>query len=162
VADVGCGAGDFLGFLRAQGWRGTYDGFDIVPEMVEAARRKQRGRGGRFVVRDVLAEGFERRYDYVVASGTFNLRIAEHERFFRRMIEAMYAACRRGVAFNVLQPVPCETERDRAYDAFYQRSYFGVSPVELLTLCHGFCPRVELVESERLRLETTVLLRRPA
>lgn len=163
VADVGCGVGDLLGFLRGQGWRGgTYVGFDIVPEMVAAARRKQRGRHGRFEVRDVLAEGFPHRYDYVVASGTFNLRIEDHDRFFRRMIEAMYAACRRGVAFNVLQPVPRETEREKAYDAIYRNSYFGVGPAELLTICHGFCPRVELLTSERLRLETTVLLRRPA
>jgi trans-aconitate methyltransferase len=129
VADLGCGAGDFLGYLRERAWRGrVYHGFDIVPEMIDAARHKQRGRGGHFEVRDVLADGFPRRYDFVVASGTFNLRIEDHERFFRRAVEAMYAACRRGLAFNVLQPVPRLTERDRAYDVRYQRSYFTVAP----------------------------------
>jgi SAM-dependent methyltransferase len=160
VADVGCGVGDLLRFLREGGWRGrVYHGFDIVPEMVEAARTKQRGGDGRFEVRDVLADGFPRRYDYVVASGIFNLRIEEHDRFLREMVEAMYAACRRGVAFNVLQPVP---GREKAFDAFYRRSYYGASPAALLALGASLGARVELAFSESLPGDTTVLLRRPA
>jgi SAM-dependent methyltransferase len=163
VADVGCGVGDFLGFLRAEGWRGRrYEGFDIVPEMIQAARRKQRGRGGRFEVRDVLGDGFPRRYDYVVASGTFNLRVEDHDRFFRRMVEAMYAACRCGVAFNVLQPVPRATEREKAYDVSYSRTYFGVTPAELLALGAAIGGWVELAFADSLPGDTTVLLRRPA
>jgi SAM-dependent methyltransferase len=162
VADIGCGVGDLLGFLRGEGWRGrVYDGFDIVPEMVEHARVKQRGRGGRFEVRDVLAEGFPRHYDYVVASGTFNLRTEGHDLFFRQMIEAMYAACRRGVAFNVLQPLPHEGSPDKAYDVLYQDSYYDVSPPELLILGQSLGAWVELVFAESLPDETTVLLRRP-
>lgn len=163
LADVGCGVGDLLAYLRGRRrWRGSYDGFDIVPEMVEAARRKQRGRRGRFSVRDVLAEGFPRTYDYVLASGTFNLRIDDHERFFQRMVAAMYAACRRGVAFNVLQPVPRVTARDQAYDVFFRNSYFVASREELLAACRGLSAGVELLESQVVRHETTVLLRRPA
>jgi trans-aconitate methyltransferase len=162
LADVGCGVGDLLSYLRGRRWGGSYEGFDIVPEMVAAARRKQRGRRGRFSVRDVLAEGFPRTYDYVLASGTFNLRIDDHERFFRRMIEAMYAACRRGVAFNVLRPVRRTGARDRAYDVFFRNSYFVASRKELRAYCAGLSAEVELLESETLPEETTVLLRRPA
>lgn len=163
ILDVGCGVGDFLGYLRDEGWRGRgYHGFDIVPEMIDAARRKQRGRGGRFQVRDVLADGFPRRYDYVVASGIFNLRVEDHDRFLRRMVEAMYAACRRAVAFNVLQPVTPRTERDNERDAFYSRSYYGVTPAELLSLGASLGAWVELAFSDSLPGDTTVLLRRPA
>lgn len=163
IADVGCGVGDFLAFLRDGGWRdGRYDGFDIVPEMIDAARRKQRGRGGRFAVRDVLVEGFPRRYDYVVASGIFNLRVEGHERFLRSTVEAMYAACRRGVAFNVLQPVPRHSERANAYDEYYSRTYFGATPAELLMLGASVGAWVELAFSDALPGDTTALLRRPA
>jgi SAM-dependent methyltransferase len=161
IADVGCGAGDFLAFLRSAGWdRARYDGFDIVPEMVVAARRKQRGRGGRFQVRDVLDEGFARRYDYVVASGIFNLRVPDHDRFLRLMVEAMFAASRRGVAFNVLQPV--YPERDKAYEAYFRTTYFGATPAELLMLGASVGAWVELAFSDALPGDTTVLLRRPA
>lgn len=158
VADVGSGCGDFLGYLRAAGWRGRrYQGFDIVPEMVEAARRKHAG--GRFEVRDAVGEGLGGTYDYVVASGTFNLMIDGHHAFFRRAVEAMYDACRVAVAFNVLEPVPGLDER--VANAFGER-YFSLSRPELVTVCHAVCPRVEFVTSARLAHETTVYLRRRA
>ena len=163
IADVGCGAGDLLGYLRETGWRGRrYHGFDIVPEMVDAARRKQRGRGGRFEVRDVLREGFPGRYDYVLASGIFNLRVVDSDRHLRRMVAAMYAACRVGVAFNVLQPRPRDPEREGAYEAYFARSYFGATPAELLVLGASVGAWVELAFSDALPDDTTVLLRRPA
>jgi SAM-dependent methyltransferase len=161
IVDVGCGVGDLLGFLRTSGWRtARYDGFDIVPEMIDAARRKQRGHGGRFQVRDVLTEGFPRRYDYVVASGIFNLRVVRHDRFLRRMVEAMYGACLRGVAFNVLQPV--WREADKAYEQYFETTYFSATPAELLVLGASVGAWVELAFSDVLPGDTTVLLRRPA
>ncbi len=163
IADVGCGAGDLLGYLRESGWQGRrYHGFDLVPEMVDAARRKQRGRGGRFEVRDVLREGFPGRYDHVVASGIFNLRVVDSDRYLRRMVAAMYAACRVGVAFNVLQPRPRDPEREGAYEAYFARSYFGATPAELLVLGASVGAWVELAFSDALPGDTTVLLRRPA
>jgi SAM-dependent methyltransferase len=158
VADVGSGCGDFLGFLRAAGWRGRrYRGFDIVPEMVEAARRKHPG--GRFEVRDAIGEGLDGAYDYVVASGTFNLLVAGHAAFFRRAVGALYDACRVGVAFNVLEPVPGVDER--IANAFGER-YFSVTRAELLAVCRAVCPRVELVTSPKLKHELTAYLRRRA
>jgi SAM-dependent methyltransferase len=158
VADVGSGCGDFLGFLHAAGWRGRrYCGFDIVPEMVEAARRKHPR--GRFEVRDAVGEGLGDSYDYVVASGTFNLLVDGHDAFFRRAVAAMYDACRVGVAFNVLEPVPGLDERLANH---FGETYFSVPRAELLTICHGICARVELVTSQRLAHETTVYLRRRA
>jgi SAM-dependent methyltransferase len=158
VADVGSGCGDFLGFLRAAGWRGRrYRGFDIVPEMVEAARRKHPG--GRFEVRDGIGEGLDGLYDYVVASGTFNLLVPGHAAFFHRAVGVLYDACRVGVAFNVLEPVPGVDER--IANAFGER-YFSVTRAELLEACRAVCPRVELAVSPKLRHELTVYLRRRA
>jgi SAM-dependent methyltransferase len=156
VADVGSGCGDFLGFLRAAGWRGRrYCGFDIVPEMVEAARRKHPS--GRFEVRDAVGEGLDDAYDYVVASGTFNLLLDGHDAFFRRAVASMYDACRVGVAFNVLEPVPGLDERVANR---FGETYFSLSRAELVTICHAVCARVEFVTSPRLDYETTVYLRR--
>ena len=40
VADLGCGYGDFLGFLREHGHRGAYLGYDVAQEMLDAARAR--------------------------------------------------------------------------------------------------------------------------
>ena len=37
------------------------------------------------VLRDVLAEGFVGAPDYVIASGTFNIRIEDHDRWLREI-----------------------------------------------------------------------------
>src|SRR5262249_50718932 len=38
VLDVGCGIGQFYGFLLARGYQGAYTGIDVVPEYVEHCR----------------------------------------------------------------------------------------------------------------------------
>ncbi|HXY39380.1 MAG TPA: class I SAM-dependent methyltransferase, partial [Vicinamibacteria bacterium] len=54
VADIGCGLGDFFGFLRDRGQGVDYAGYDIVPGMVAAARLKYPDSRARFEVRDIL------------------------------------------------------------------------------------------------------------
>ena len=71
VLDVGCGFCDLYDFLIQRGWRGRYTGVDIVPGLLEVARKRH----PRLDVRElditddstVLEE-----YDFVVASGTLN------------------------------------------------------------------------------------------
>lgn len=38
ILDVGCGFGDFYGFLVKRGWYGQYTGVDVCPEFVEQGR----------------------------------------------------------------------------------------------------------------------------
>ena len=39
IIDLGCGFGDFLRFLRAEGCRGPFIGYDVVPDMIAEASR---------------------------------------------------------------------------------------------------------------------------
>ena len=113
VADLGSGLGDFAGFLTSRGhpvkpgpgpavartagstvW---YNGYDVTPSMVQAARQKHPF--GSFHHRDVLEQGFVGSPDYVIASGTFNIRLRDHEAWFKVMITAMYGACRLATRF---------------------------------------------------------------
>lgn len=165
VADIGCGLGDFLGFLKQAGHRAApwrretaeapgrrvwYAGYDISPAMVSAAGAKHPE--GHFEVRDILEDGLDGVFDYVVASGTFNIRLVEgdHDAFFRAMIAAMYAACRRATAFNFLGP------------ALWDGSlYYGADPQQVVDDCRTLSPHVEL-RSGYLRDDHTILLHRPA
>jgi SAM-dependent methyltransferase len=118
VLDFGCGYGDFLRFLRAQGHRGRYVGLDITPAMVQAAR-------------DLHGEGPDRVFhlaavpseaaDYAIASGIFNvIRGADRAtwvRYVEATIETMAQSACRGFGFNLLS-LNSDPERRRA-DLYY-------------------------------------------
>ena len=156
VADVGCGLGDLFGYLRAAGHDVRYTGYDLSRRMIAAARRRFRDRRARFEVRDVLADGFGGRFDYVVASGTFNLKVADHDRFLRRMLAAMYAACRRAVAFNVFHPY-----EDARWTAVVEwAGYYCVPRERVLGWCRKLSPEVEIGPAVG-EAESTIFVRRP-
>jgi SAM-dependent methyltransferase len=140
VADVGCGVGDLLAYLEDRGLEVRYWGCDLAPAMVAAARRKHPEARARFVVRDIARRGLPRRFDYVVASGTFNVRGEDHEAHVRRTVAAMYAACRRAVAFNVLAPRPAGDLQGEYLE--YLGYYYLPDLPALTAFCRTLAPRV--------------------
>jgi len=52
ILDVGCGLGDFYGFLKEKGVEVRYTGYDIVPQMISEAQKRHHD--GEFLVRDIL------------------------------------------------------------------------------------------------------------
>lgn len=106
LLDVGCGYGALLEFLTAHGFTNVdYTGVDLVDDMVAHANRQLTG--ATFVQGDILemdlADGS---YDYVIANGVFTQKLmasdAEMHAFLSRMVEKLFALCRKGVAFNVM------------------------------------------------------------
>jgi SAM-dependent methyltransferase len=159
VADVGCGVGDLFAYLRSRDADVRYTGYDIAPAMIEAARGKHQEPAARFEQRDVLEAGMGGPFDYVVASGTFNIRIDDHDAYLRRMLAAMYGACRRAMALNVLTPLPSEPERTGIL-AWCADFYYAVEPAVLAGWCRQLSPHVEMREGYADG-ECTVFVRRP-
>lgn len=128
VLDLGCGYGDFLPFLRAQGHRGTFIGYDIAPSMI--ARASQ-----------LHGEGPDRQWrvggepteaaDFAVASGVFNVKsdVATEiwARYVTSVVDILARAGQRGFAFNVLS-LASDPERRRP-DLYY------ADPAETLAYC---------------------------
>lgn len=152
VADIGCGLGDFFGFLRSRGHTVHYTGYDITPGMIDAARTRFPDANARFELRDILTDGMGAEFDYVVASGTFNIRVADHDAFLRQMLAVMYAGCRRAVAFNVLQPAPYP-------DWPGSEMYYDIAAEEVVAYCRTLAPCVELREGY-LPFDSTVYMYR--
>jgi SAM-dependent methyltransferase len=100
VLDLGCGLGDLYPFLRQRFGAVDYTGIDVVPEMVEKAAAAHPE--ARFLHRDVLVEGIEGTYDYVLLCGVFNNDIAEPTAFLKAMTEVAFEHCRSGIAFNFI------------------------------------------------------------
>lgn len=104
VYEVGCGLGAFSDFLGEHFPGVQYSGCDIVPGMI--ARAKRRKPGLRVETRDILSSPPSERYDYVVVSGLFNLRMQHDDKtwfeFVKRMLASMYAFAGTGLASNFL------------------------------------------------------------
>jgi SAM-dependent methyltransferase len=86
VLDLGCGYGDFLRFLREQGHRGAFIGYDVAPSMIEKACA-------------LHGEG-------TVPDGSWTPYVHE-------TIDVLARAGRRGFAFNLLS-LSSDPERRRA------------------------------------------------
>jgi SAM-dependent methyltransferase len=103
ILDVGCGLGDFVAFVVARGIREfDYLGIDIVPELVEEAKKKFGGRGRQFITSDLLADRDFGEFDVVLSSGAFTLRVSDNLSLAKEAIARMFALSRHAVAINFL------------------------------------------------------------
>jgi cyclopropane fatty-acyl-phospholipid synthase-like methyltransferase len=130
VLDVGCGLGDFAFHCSKVYGRG-YTGIDIVPEMIEAAK-KRHPTGPEFLECDLLTPPAlgARRFDAVVASGIFSHRQAWS--YEVRMIWAMWAYATKMLAFNMLSAELPEGERE-AHEVYREMA-------EILAFCQTLTP----------------------
>ncbi|MFW6222036.1 MAG: class I SAM-dependent methyltransferase [Bacteroidota bacterium] len=93
VLDVGCGFGDLCGYLMANGWQGRYTGIDIVPGLIEIA--KKRNPNASFVLGNVsnVIDCVEN-HDYIISSGVFNAKIADDNKAYIKFnMEKMFRKC---------------------------------------------------------------------
>lgn len=134
VLDVGCGLGDLYDYLCSQETWVTYTGYDLVPDMVERARK--RFPEARFAVRDVLQGLGDEPFDYILSSGAFNIDFGGNLPAIHRLLREMFDACTRGVAINFLSIT--DTQRDPIF--------FHYHPQEMQAYCQTFCPSVRLRE----------------
>lgn len=131
--DVGCGYGGLLEYAGRTGRELAYTGIDVSAPMIEfAARQFPAARFECADLFDLPAGGLPAGgpgFDYVVCNGILTQKlgagIQDMERFARRLIQAMFALCRRGAAFNVM------TSRVN----FTAPNLFYKSPVEMLAFC---------------------------
>jgi SAM-dependent methyltransferase len=152
INDYGCGYGALAARLRRDGYRGSYCGYDVAPEMVHAAT----------TLADVLddcrftSDGGElTAADYTVASGIFNVRLEASvdawERHVRDTIDRMAALSLRGFAFNMLTS---HADADRMRDDLYY-----ADPAVWLTYCLRRFPRSVALLHDYQLYEFTMLVR---
>ena len=74
VLDVGCGFADLYSYLTEHGWHGRYTGVDIVPDLLEVARRQHSHL--KLIEADIVDKTTSLdSHDFVIASGAFNARL---------------------------------------------------------------------------------------
>ena len=107
LLDLGCGVGLLLDHLagRGSGETVSYSGLDISGAMIHEAREKHPSAA--FEVRDVLLDPLpEESVDYVVLNGVLTEKLSLSQdamaQFAERLLTAAFRACRKGIAFNVM------------------------------------------------------------
>jgi SAM-dependent methyltransferase len=113
LLDYGCGYGALFDFLARSEWRGRYTGFDISPEMILTAKHIPRSNAEFF-----HALPANRRYDYVVSSGIFNVRMdysdKEWKNYIVHTLEGFDRLSIHGFSFNMLTSYS-DSERMKSY-----------------------------------------------
>ncbi len=140
VHEIGAGAGHLLDFRAERGFDSAYSGSDLSEKMVAAAR--VRHPEAAFEQRDLLRDPPVERFDAVLASGVFNVKLHHSDEawwnYVQRMIRAMFAQCREVTAFNLMT--------DRV--DFRSENLFYANPAAVLEFC-----RTELSRYVSLRLD---------
>jgi len=108
ILDVGCGVAHLHTYLKNQGWDGQYLGFDPNKKAIDMIDEDINAMHG--TIEDL--PDFMK-YDWVIASGVFNLGLKEEHSFW--IIENMILRANKGIIFNMLQ-APYE---DTKYEAYY-------------------------------------------
>lgn len=128
ILDLGCGYGDYLGVLRAQGHQGRYVGCDLAPNMIAAATALH-GEGPDRAWH--LSEDPPERCDYAIASGLMNVNCdvkgEEWADYVEAIIDTLARSSNRGFGFNMLSL--CSDPEKRRPDLYY------ADPVGTLDLC---------------------------
>jgi len=101
VVDIGCGFGDYFGYLRDRATPVDYLGIDINPDLIAVARAKYPQ--ARFLVSDVQREP-PPPCDFVVSTSAFNLPLEHQDNyaFAADMLRIAHTSARRGVAVDFL------------------------------------------------------------
>jgi SAM-dependent methyltransferase len=130
VLDVGCGFGDFYGYLREHGIQTDYSGIDINAGFIDIARKKFPE--ARFEVADYEEQGMDKTFDWAFAAGIFTIRLSDNEAFVRNTLCRKFDSCRKGFAADFLRP---------AYGDAAGDVYWRPQPEKIAEICRGLSKR---------------------
>jgi SAM-dependent methyltransferase len=151
--DLGCGYGALFDFLRDRHAGVAYSGFDVSPEMVQAARRRLEADAR---ARFAIGAAPDQPADYAVASGIFNVRLghseAEWRSYLERTLDLLNATSTRGFAFNCLTSY---SDADRM-----RQDLFYADPCQLFDRCKRRYSRDVALLHDYGLYEFTILVRK--
>ena len=139
VLDVGCGFGDFYGYLKKSGYKFTYAGYDISSKIIDMAKKKYPD--ANFEVRDILEDQKPEQFDFVFCCGALNISFDEpgiHLDFIKSMLLRMYELCKIGAGANFLSSQAIYHLPD---ESFRQPQYFYSKPEDIVSCAKGMTSR---------------------
>jgi SAM-dependent methyltransferase len=149
VNDWGCGYGAMFRYLDERFTLGTYTGYDISSEMLDAARAFVDDPRAHWVQGSEATETA----DYSFVSGTFNVRMEASEEAWQRYVEdtlkLLAQRSRRGFAFNLLT----------SYVDWRKDELFYADPAHFFTFCRENISRYVTLLHDYPLYEWTIAVR---
>lgn len=142
LLDVGCGLGDLAEYLCSRGVTlGRYVGVDILPEMLDRARRSKPElelfEGNIFTTsrqESLKLLRADRPFDVVYCSGALNLNLGNNDEFIMSAVQKMSELADKWLVFNCLH-ARCDMDDDR---------YYAYCPEKALAAARAACPDAEI------------------
>jgi SAM-dependent methyltransferase len=141
ILDVGCGLGDFAGWLAENNIQVDYTGLDLTPELVAQAQMNYPNL--QFLSGSILDEALfsDQTFDFVFASGIFYTYSDSGDAWLKLAVARMWRLCRNGIAFNSLSAWADEKEAGEYY----------ADPDAVLAYCRELTPWVAMRHDYHLR-----------
>ena len=121
IHDVGCGNGELLKFFKKNKIKfKAFYGTDISEKIINQCKNNYKDmKKVKFDLVDILKDKRIKRYDYVFASGIFNIKNNVSNKLWKKyvydLIQKMYLNCRIGCAFNLITPFTTYREKKLFY-----------------------------------------------
>lgn len=152
INDLGCGYGALFDLIKDEPMMrgGHYIGYDISPEMIDAAKAHHDDERAAFIVSPVATEVA----DYSFVSGTYNMSMGSNPalwtHYIKTSLDMLWKKTTKVMAFNLLD----EATPNKLDDLYYaeRRTFLE----HALTLS----PDVEIIDDYPLN-EFTIIVRRP-
>lgn len=144
VADVGCGLGDLLIYLRHErSFEGSYLGLDFVPEFIDHCEQTfSTDSQAAFASHHLRSDEMPKGYDWYLLSGVFNNLIDDNMSFICESLSRMYEACEVGVSINALS----------TYVDYQDDGLYYTDPLALFDFCkRNLTSRVTLRHDYRVK-----------
>lgn len=123
LLDYGCGYGALLPYLNKSYPMASYSGYDCEESMIDAARKENTGLSASWTTQ--ISENAK--YDYIVASGIFNVRLEHSDdswaEYIKSILQIFNKHANKGFSFNVLTAYS-DKEYMRDYLYYADPSYF--------------------------------------
>jgi len=130
ILDVGCGTGDFYGYLKKKFNDINYEGIDLSEKMVTLCKSKY----GENLFKQKNVLDYINKKDFIIANGVFYLIRKNPEKNMQILINYMFSLCCKGVAFNSLSSWATKKEEKEFY----------ADPLKTLEFCSTFTHKVVL------------------
>ena len=100
ILDVGCGVGHMVDFLKDYHYAVEYTGLDINDNAIKIAETRHFRGQEQFLSGNIFEVNLEKKYDWVLASGTFNVGVSEE--LMWDILKECDKRTTKGIAFNLL------------------------------------------------------------